>query len=399
MTKTPRDSAATRDPASLVVGAIAAQVVGGLITQMSPLVIAGLMQGLSLSERGAGFVTSVELLSLAITASAIAPVLPRLSCRRVGLAAIAVVLLTDCASIFSASWVSFALLRGLAGLGEGALYAVSLCVVASRSRNPDRIYGYFQAVWALGSVALFAIGGELTAAFAYHGILALIAGATFALAPLLLFIPADTSAGSGDGVAGGAALASPLLGIMTLAAILLYVTVSAAIYMFCAPLGERAGLGTNAVGYALTVGSLVGFAGAGAAAAINVRRGRTIPISGFCAGFAVDVIALCLSHNSVAYVVSLVAAFVIFYFSIPYLFGLAAALDRDGRWAAAAGSAYLLGFAAGPSVGGAVIGAGGYSGLAAVCVTITAIVWGLAMLVNRRLGKTARHSLTARAAA
>jgi hypothetical protein len=41
----------------------------------------------------------------------------------------------------------------------------------------------------LGSVALFFIGGELTAAFAYRGILALIASVTLALAPLLLFIP------------------------------------------------------------------------------------------------------------------------------------------------------------------------------------------------------------------
>ena len=386
MTKTQHDP---RDPASLVVGAIAAQVIGGLISQMSPLVIGGLMDGLSLSERDAGFVVSIEFLALAVTAIAIAPVLPRFSYRRVSLVAVALALLAQGASIFSASWASFALLRGLAGVGEGALYAVSLCVVASHSGNPDKVYGYFQIVWALGSVALFSIGGELTAAFAHRGILALAAGVTLALAPLLLLIP-DVRAKGSDGAKVDAAQPSPLLGVMTLAAILLYLTVSAAIYMFSTPLGERAGLDTSAVGYTLTVASLVGLAGAGAATAFNVRWGRAIPISGFCVGFSLVVLALCLAHNRTVYVAAVVASVVIFYFSIPYLFGLAAALDRNGRWAAAAGSAYLLGFAAGPLVGGTVIAAAGYTGLAAVCVAITAAAWGLAMVVNWRLSGISR---------
>jgi predicted MFS family arabinose efflux permease len=385
MTEPRRDS---RDPASLVVGAIAAQVIGGLVTQMSPFVISGLMVGLSLSEREAGFVASVEFITLAVTAIGIAPVLPRLSWRRVALLAVALTLLAQGGSLLSASCASFALLRGLAGVGEGALYAVSLSVVASRATNPDRVYGYFQVVWALGSVALFSIGGELTAAFAHRGILALIAGVTLALAPLLLLIP-DARAKSGDAAPADAALVSPLLGVMTLAAIVLYLTVSAAIYMFSAPLGERAGLDTSAVGYALTAASLVGLAGAGAATAINVRWGRAIPISGFCIAFSLVALVLCLSHAPVAYVAALVASVVIYYFSIPYLFGLAAALDHSGRWAAAAGSAYLLGFAAGPLVAGAVIAAMGYVGFAVVCVAITAGAWGLAMVVDRRVSRRA----------
>ena len=46
-------SLAVFDPASLVVGATAAQVIGGLVTQMSPLVIGGLIAGLSVSGRAA----------------------------------------------------------------------------------------------------------------------------------------------------------------------------------------------------------------------------------------------------------------------------------------------------------------------------------------------------------
>jgi len=391
MTVTPRDPAMARDPAAFVAGAIAAQVIGGLVAQMSPFMIGGFMAGLSLSEREAGLVASVEFLTLAMTSIVIAPVLPRLSYRRVGLAAVALALLAQGASIFSASLEALVLLRGLAGIGEGALCAVSLSVAASHSRNPDKVYGYFQVAWALGSVPLFAAGGELTAAYAHRGILALIAGVTLALSPLLLLIP-DTRARREDAVAN-TAQASPLLGVMTFAAIVLYLAASAALYAFSAALGERAGLDTSAVGYALTVASLVGLAGAGAAAALNIRWGRAIPISGFCAGFVLCALVLCLSHDRSVYTVALVASVVIYYFSIPYLFGLAAALDRSGRWAAAAGSAYLLGFAAGPLVAGAVIAAAGYAGFAAACVALTAVAWGLAMAVNRRLRGPARAAL------
>lgn len=385
MTSHPREPSAPRDPASLVVGATAAQVIGGLVAQMSPFVIGGLMDGLSLSEHDAGIVVFAEFLALAVTAIVIAPALPRLSYRRVGLVAVVLTLLAQGASIFSISWAWLVLLRGLAGIGEGALYAVSLSVVAARSSNPDRLYGYFQVAWALGSVALFAIGGQLTAAYAHHGALALIAGVTLILAPLLFLVP-DTRAASSREVAADAAQPSSRLGVMTFAAIMLYLTASAAVYAFSTPLGERAGLDTSAVGYALTIASLIGLAGAGAATALNVRWGRGVPISGFFAGFILVVLALCLWRNPTAYVVALVASVVIFYFSMPYLFGLAAALDRSGRWAAAAGSAYLLGFAAGPLVAGAAISAAGYAGLALVCVAITILAWGLAVTVNQRLG-------------
>lgn len=247
-----------------------------------------------------------------------------------------------------------------------------------------RAYGYFQVVWAVGSVALFAIGGEVTAAYAHRGILTLIAGVTLALAPLLFLIP-DDRAEVGDNPAAGPR-ASPVLGAMTFAAILLYLTVSAAVYAFYAPLGERAGLDTGAVGYTLTVATLFGLLGAGAATVINLRLGRAIPISGFCVGFAVLTLVICLTYDPVTYVIAAVGSVIIYYFSIPYLFGLAAAIDRSGRWAVAAGSAYLLGFAAGPLFGGVVITASGYTGLALICAAITLVAWALAMAVIRSHG-------------
>jgi MFS family permease len=299
MTDTTRTS--LKDPAALVLGAIAAQVIGGLVPQVSPLMISGLMEGLSLSERDAGLVVSVELLALAATAIAIVPLLQRVTYRRICLIAAALAAIAQCASLFSSSLAEVTVMRALAGVGAGALYAVSLSVVAARSANPDKVYGYFQVVWALGSIALFTIGGQLTGAFAQRGIFALMLGLTLVLAPMLMLIPRlQAKADGGTAAPARANRASPVLGIMTLLAIGLCLVGSGAIYAFAGPLGERAGLDTNSVGYVLTIATLCGLAGAGAATALNLKWGRMIPLSGVFAGYALVVLVLCLSHNTVA---------------------------------------------------------------------------------------------------
>lgn len=391
MIELPANTPAVRETMPLILGAVAAQVIGGLAAQMSPFVIAGYMQGLALSERDAGILASVEYLVLALTAISLAPLLPRLSYRHVGLLAVGLTLVAQSASIFGGGWTVQLFLRGVAGIGEGMLYAMSLSIVATLSSNPEKIFGYFQIIWAIGSVALFAVGGELTAAFAHRGILALLAGVTLLLAPFLFLVPNVKAIEDGDAVAEFS-FRSSLLGTMLFAAIALYVAVSAALYAFTAPLGERAGLSTSAVGYALTIASLLGLGGAGAATVLNVRWGRSIPISIFFVGYALVAFALCHSRDSATYAAALVGSVFLYYFSLPYLFGLAAALDRNGRWAAAAGAAYLLGFAAGPTLAGTVIAATDYTSLGIVCVVVIGISWVLTMIIVHR-SSTAKSGL------
>ncbi|MBB3545116.1 MULTISPECIES: MFS transporter [unclassified Rhizobium] len=375
------NAAISRDPASLVIGATAAQIIGGLVPQMSPFVVAGLIDGLSLPERDAGFIASVELLSLATAAILIAPFLSRFSYKRASLFAIIVTLSAQGASIFVAGWSGLLLLRGLAGTGEGVLYAISLSIVASHSQNPEKIFGYFQLVWAIGSIALFSIGGEVTAAFAHRGIFTLLAATSLAFTPLLLLVPNVRAVRDGNTIV---AINNRMLGVLLLAAIVLYVAVSAGLFAFSGPLGERVGLDTSAVGYVLTASTLVGLVGAGTATVLNVRWGRATPITGFCVGYILVVLALCLWPDPWAYRIAVIASAVLYYFSLPYLFGLAAALDSSGRWAAAAGAANLLGFAAGPVFAGVVIGASGYASLAAVSSAMIAAAWVLAMYVIGR---------------
>ena len=372
------------DPLKFVIAVLAAQVTGGLVTQMSPLVVGGVIIGLELTEQQAGYVAFAEFIVLSITAIVIAPFLPRLSCRSLCFSAAGVAIAAQVISIALTDLNLIVTVRCLAGVGEGLVYAASLAAVASRSANPDKLYGYIQVTWAILSTLLFTAGGYLTDMFAHRGIYGMITGITVFLLVFLKWLPADikVSVRSVDKDDGSA---PSWMGITTLAGIFIYLTASAAIYTFTAPLGERAGLSTSQIGYALTTGSAVGFTGAALATWLNIRKGRVVPISVFSVAFSIIAVVLCINTHPVVYVAALVLSVVFFYFSVPYLFGLAAALDHQGRWAAAAGSAYLLGFAVGPAFAGTMIEWYDYIGLGVASVIAAILAWILLLVAVRNL--------------
>ena len=156
------------------------------------------------------------------------------------------------------------IVRCLAGIGEGIIYAISLAAVASHSRNPDQVYGYFQVAWALLSVILFSAGGYLTDTYAHRGIFGLTAMVMIILVFFLRSLPADKPAPvTSKPAAGNGIPAMP--GICTLAGIFIFCTAGAAVYTFFEQIGVRSGLTTTQVGFVLTVGSGVGIIGAGLA--------------------------------------------------------------------------------------------------------------------------------------
>ena len=143
------------DKLFFVYAVIAAQVIGGVITQLSPLVIGGVITGLTLSAQQAGYIAFAEFLVLSITAILVAPVLHRFPYRTICFYAVFLAITANVVSVQVTALTTMIIVRCLAGIGEGIIYAISLAAVASHSRNPDKVYGYFQVAWALVSVILF----------------------------------------------------------------------------------------------------------------------------------------------------------------------------------------------------------------------------------------------------
>lgn len=378
-----------KDPIPFIIAILATQVMGVLITQMSPLVVGSVITGLGLTEQQAGLFAFSEFSVLAVTAMAIAPFLHRFSYRSLCWVAAGVSVLAQMGSVIVSDVTLIVLLRCTAGLGEGVIYAVSLASVAAYSKNPDKLYGQIQVMWALLNTILFTAGGYFSDLYAHRGIFLMIASFTILLLIFIRWLPDQRGTKSSMAIDNSGFTASPLLGGILMVGIFIYMIASAGLYTFTDPLGNRAGLDKTEIGYALTIGSAIGFSGAWLAAWLNIRLGRIIPMTAFSVSYAVIAVAMCINNNPTLFIILLTLSIILFYFSAPYLFGLAASLDSKGRWAAAAGSAYLFGFAVGPAFAGSMVEWFGYPGFGYTTALITFVAWLLFMVVLTHLSKSA----------
>ena len=127
-----------RDPRWLlpcVVGALGAGLIG---FNALPIVVGALVDGAGLEPSRAGWLGSLELAGMAVSALMLAPRIGTLSLRRLGLGAALLAALAHGLSAWVDGFVALAALRLLAGLGEGAIVGVGNALIAA-SRAPDRV--------------------------------------------------------------------------------------------------------------------------------------------------------------------------------------------------------------------------------------------------------------------
>ena len=126
----------TRDPIRHIIGTCAAQI-GAIATPiLSPLIIGGLIVGLSVGEMEAGTLITVELLVIGITSMILAPMMARLSHHVLAIAGAIVLILGHVLSSQSADISELYTWRVLAGLGGGCLVAtVNAAIAQARIRH------------------------------------------------------------------------------------------------------------------------------------------------------------------------------------------------------------------------------------------------------------------------
>ena len=150
--------------------------------------------------------------------------MPRIRIRVACAMAAGVAVLFQLISICLTDYYLVAVVRCIAGIGVGFVYAASLAAIGSHSRNPDQVYGYVQVTWALLSVVLFSVGGHLTEQYNHQGIYALILFLSFLLMPCLKFMP-EKIAVTEDGIEKeNSGNVSNLWGCLTLIAIFMYLS-------------------------------------------------------------------------------------------------------------------------------------------------------------------------------
>jgi predicted MFS family arabinose efflux permease len=192
--------------------------------------------------------------------------------------------------------------------------------------------------------------------------------------PFCLLLPRHAhelprSAKSPPQLLGADAPPSALAVLLVVGSIGVYSIGEQALWAFAGEIGIRnVGIPMESIGDMLAGMTIAGTLGGFLAWKIGARFGRTAPVLLGCLGSAVSRFGFMVADDYATMLASAVLWAFSFYYVSPYQMGVAAAMDRRGRVAVAAGALMNFGYAFGPVIGGAVIGYLGQQALMLVVV-------------------------------
>jgi predicted MFS family arabinose efflux permease len=366
--------------ARLLLAVVGASAVGLAGTNVLPLLLGALSEGLALGAGATGLIGSVELAAVAIASLAAATQVHRWSRRGLALVGAGIALLGHVVSALVGDYGSLLLARGLAGLGEGLALAAANAASAG-APDPERLFAQVALVGGLGAAVLLAALPFATEGYGYPGGFGVLAGVCIGSVPLILWLPRPPAGGAAARVltvVAGTRSVRMLIAALTLAA------GEGALWAFTERIGNGIGLGATAIGGLLAACTAAGLGGAALASALGTRLGRVGPLALGLLLLGLATIALGQARGAGLYTAGLLAWGLSFFFVTPYLLGTAAALDRRGRVVAASSGMTSIGVALGPALGGFVVASAGMPALgwlvcgcamAALALTAPVALW------------------------
>ncbi len=375
-----------------ILATFAASGAGYLGSAAAPVIVQALIDA-GLDYQQAGDLGTIELMSLTVVSTVIAPYVPRLSHRKL---AVGGTLLVIAGLIVSASSVGYgAMLIGrlVTGAGSGLAISGANAAIAAR-KDAERV---FAIIWTMGGGITAALsmnlpdyveGGNYPVGFGILVLLCLIG------LPMMFWIPPRPATFASPGSTDlpptdqvsereqPESVFGPLVW-MALIGIFVYSLAEQALWNFAYNIPYEAGIPPDLVEWILGLTTLMGLAGGGIAAIMGTRLGRILPlVVGSLVSAAGRWIYIASPGSEWLFAGGLLWGLG-FYFVSPYQIGLLAAIDRRGRTAVAAGAAMNLGYAIGPTVGGRILQHLDHSAL--ILVVVAATLASMALLLPSAL--------------
>ena len=346
--------------ALLFVGICTAFILGYMTQFITAWLVGALITDLDYSGTRAGFLVSLEYLSIAVAAMAVAPFADRVSVKSCAVAGGLLLLSANLAAMFVEGFGVLAITRVAAGIGSGLAMAMGSASLA-RMANPERAYAQVQIVGAImGAVIMYSAGYAVTG-FGYRGVFGLSVSLCLVGLALLLLLPRQAPPSS-----SGPATGLPRLfgaGGLVLLCMFVFMVSQGALWGFVERKGHAIAMNQEQLSAAFGIANIVGISGAVAATWANVRFGRVLPVLLGFSVYAVFLYLMFVTGLPSLFMLSFCVMQVLWFFCLPYIFGAAAAIDPHGGLAAAVTSTMLIGLAAGPAVGGLLFD---YQGMVAI---------------------------------
>jgi DHA1 family inner membrane transport protein len=349
-----------------------------------PAIVDGLKEGLSFTDKQAGFAISANVYGAALGALLIVFIVKRIDWRRVSYALLGALIITDLLSMLISSPEPMIAIRFAHGCIGGALVGTGFSVIA-RTLHPDRTFGVLLFVqFGLGGLGNLFIP-RLVPVFGTNVLFfSLIA---FSVVTLLMvpFLDRYEVTKAQQKVHDAPKAALPLVPIaLVLASLFLFQASNNGLFAFIIGLGKVSGLGLNFITMSLAAGAWIGLLGAGLVIIFHTRYGRTVPLAVAMLMTMAATWALHYSESGTVYLLANCVIGVTWAFVMSYLLGLVAAFDQTGQMAALGGFASKMGLASGPMVGGMLLGDNNYAlliNLAVIGLALSAV----ASLIPARL--------------
>lgn len=360
-----------------------AVIVTGLLGIASFLVLPSLVLGfvtdLGFSELQIGRISTFQLIGLGLGSVASVLLLKYLDWRNLSRFGLALLLVSDFACTLTGEFTPLLVLRFISGFAGGvcvsfAAYGLGL------TANTDRNFGWFMTVQ---------VGYAIIASFSFPSVLDLagLDGIFYVLCLLELasialvsrFMPAvRRESASRD---QGNDRSRWTMCVLVMFGLLFFFTAIGVFWTYIAPIGLDAGLSKQQTGNAVSVALFGALLGAYAAAALNIRIGRVLPLT---LSLALQLVALLLLYQGLDYLMFCFAAALFgfgWYMYVPYQFALLAGFDRDGRPMLLLNAVAGLGSGLGPAIAAYLL-ADGYSLLYMLCALFLALslAWHLAAI-------------------
>ncbi|SEL64744.1 MFS transporter [Streptacidiphilus jiangxiensis] len=282
----------------------------------------------------------------------------------------------------------------LGGAGSGASTAVAASVLAKRP-DPHRVFVIGLLVTSALAAGIFLVLPHLGTG---HGLAFASIAVTGALAlPTTSGLPGRGGhrlpVGGGEAAARAVRLPLPRRGAgITLAlCLMLWSLTQNALWGVSGRIGlDRAGLTEAVLGVVLAAALGAGLVGTVGAGLVGSRFGTALPIGAGTLAIAACVALTGAAHHEAPFAFGEIAWNAVYPFVLSYLLGLAATLDREGRWGVLAGAASSIGVACGPLAGTLLVSAAGYPAMGVTLAAVLLAVAGPLVTVARNSAKESR---------
>ncbi len=338
---------------------IAASAIGVLALYLIPMIVGATSDGFGVGDGTAGIVSAFELAVMSAGSLLVSTRFHRIGSLRWSLAGMLSFIAATVGSAWSVwadQWIAFVAFRGIAGWGQGCLFAVA-AGLASRTRTPDRTFalyaGFHVGVSMLGFLSIAAAQESMGPAGAFVAIAAI----ALLCLPFLAWIPPNHFPPATDGRTSPPRFGRT--GWLLLVGLGFFHLAGNLLFPFTERIGRDIGISLAQISLVFSLASALSIAGPLLCGMVGTRYGRSVPIaSGILSQVVASLVVVYTTSFPWWAAAQIVGAAALLYF-IPLLYGLVAVYDPTGSVNAAGTSVASVSAALGPLLGGLLLNAGG----------------------------------------